>query len=67
MEQSVPSKHNFVVTILHEEANAVLGVTRSVERLDRNAADVEGLAVLWCLGHLLAVLPANDLEGLSEL
>jgi len=67
VEQSVPSKHNFVVAILHEKANAVLGVARRVERLDRNAADVEGLAVFWCLGHLLAVLAADDLKGLAEL
>ena len=30
MEQSIPRKHNLVVAVLHEEANAVLGMARRV-------------------------------------
>ncbi len=67
MEQSIPRKHDLVVAVLHEEADAVLGVARRVKRLDHNAADVEGRAMRGCLGHLLAVLAANDLERLVEL
>ena len=67
MEQSIPRKHDLVVAVLHEEADAVLGVARRVKRLDHNAANVEGRAMCRCLGHLLAVLAADDLERLVEL
>lgn len=46
MEESISRKHNLVVAILHEPANAVLGVARCVERLDCDASNVKRLAVL---------------------
>lgn len=67
MKKSIPCKHHLVLAVLHEEADAVLGVTRRVQGLDGDAADVEGLAVLWCLGYFFAVLAADDLEGLAKL
>jgi hypothetical protein len=66
VEESIPRKHDLVVPVLHEEADAVLGVARRVQRLDGDAADVERLAVLGRLGYLPAVLAADDLEGLAE-
>jgi hypothetical protein len=66
VEQRIPRKHDLVVAVLHEEADAVLGVARRVQRLDGDAAYVEGLAVLGRPRHLLAVLSADDLEGLAE-
>lgn len=66
VKQSIPRKHNLVVAVLHEEADAVLGMARRMQRLDGNVADVEGRAVRGCLGYLLAVLAADDLEGLVE-
>jgi hypothetical protein len=66
VEQRISRKHDLVVAVLHKEADAVLGVARCVQRLDGDAADVEGLAVLGRPRHLLAVLAANDLEGLAE-
>lgn len=67
VEQSIARKHDLVVAVLHKEADAVLGVTRRVQGLDGDAANVEGLAVFWRFGYLLAVLAADDLEGLAEL
>jgi hypothetical protein len=67
VKQGVAGKHDLVVAVLHKEADAVLGVAGGVQGLDRDAADVEGLAVLGRPGHLLAVLAADDLEGLAEL
>ena len=66
MEESVPRKHDPVIAVLHEEADAVLGVARRVQRLDGDAANVERLAVLGRLGYLIAVLAADHLEGLAE-
>ena len=67
VEQGIPRKHDLVVAVLHEEADAVLSVARRVQRLDGDAADVECLVVFRCLGHLLAVLAANDVKALAEL
>lgn len=66
MKQRIPRKHNLVLAVLHEIADAVLRVARRVQRLDGNAADAEGLAVLGGLGHFGAVLAADYLEGLAE-
>lgn len=66
MEERIPRKHNLVVAILHEEADAVLGVAGRVQRLDGDAANVERLAVLGRLGNDLAVRAADDLEGLAQ-
>lgn len=34
-----------------------------VKSLDRNIANLKLLVVLWGLGHLFAVLPADDIQG----
>lgn len=62
MEQRIPRKHHLVVAVLHEKADAVLSVARRVQGLDSNAANVEGLVVLRCPRHFLAVLAADDGE-----
>jgi hypothetical protein len=41
-------------------------VARRVQRLDGDAANVEGLAVFGRPRHLLAVLAADDFEGLAQ-
>lgn len=66
MEESIPRKHDLVVAVLHEEADAVLGVAGRVQRLDGDAANVERVAVLGRLGYLFAVLAA-DYFKLAEL
>lgn len=67
MEECVPGEHNLVITVLHQIADAVLGMAWGVQRLDGDVANAEGLAVLRRLGHLLAILPADHLEFLAEL
>jgi len=71
-EKRVSSKHSAVISllVLEQVADAVLGVARSVQSLDRDAgADAECLAVLWRRRHLSAVLAADDrdLVGLEHL
>ena len=66
MEESISRKHNLVLAILHEEADAVLGVAGRVQRLNGDAANVERVAVLRRLGYLFAVLAADYFE-LAEL
>ena len=64
MEQSVSGKHGLFLAILHEPADAVLGVAWRVQRLRHYAADVEGLAVGRRFRHCFAVLAAeNGLAG----
>jgi hypothetical protein len=66
VEQRVPGKHNLFVAVLHEPADAVLRVARRVQRLDGDAADGEGVAVLGRLGDFLAVLAADDVDFAAE-
>ena len=66
MKQGIPRKHDLVLPVLHEVADAVLRVARRVQRLDGNAADAEGLAVLGGLGYFRAVLAADYVEGLVD-
>jgi hypothetical protein len=65
VEEGVAGKDGFLVAILHEPADAILRMARGVKCFDGDAAEVEGLAVGGCLGHLLAVLAADDIEGLA--
>jgi hypothetical protein len=62
VEESVACEDDLVVAILHEPADAVLRVARSVQGLDGNAAETETLTVAWRLGHLLAVFASEDLQ-----
>lgn len=66
-EEGIASKDGLARAVFHEEADAVLGVAWRVDALDGNVANLEGLLVLGCLGHALAVLAANDVElGCAE-
>jgi len=61
VEEGVAREDNLLVAVLHEPADAVLGVAGCVKCLDGDAADLEGLAMSGCPGYLLAVLAADDL------
>ena len=68
MEQRIAREDDLVVAVLHKVADAVLGVARRVQRLDADVLpDGKGLAVAGRLGHLLAVLAADDVEGQAQL
>ena len=62
MEKRIASKHDLVISILHEPAYAILGVTWRMQSLDGDASNVETFAVGRGLVHLLAVLAADDFE-----
>lgn len=62
MEEGVAGEDDLVVAVLHEPADAVLGVARRVEALDRDAADLEPIAVAGSGRDGLAVLAADDLQ-----
>jgi hypothetical protein len=60
-EQCVASKDDFLVSVFEEIADAVLGMTRSVERRDLDAiANLEGLFVGGRFCHLCAVFATDD-------
>ena len=67
MEERVASENDFLITILHVPADAVLGVAGSVKRLDGNAADLQIFAVGRCLCHLVTVLTTKDWDRNAEL
>lgn len=60
MEQRVARKHNFFASVLHEPADAVLGVAWRVQALDGDTADLEAGAVGRCLGHAFGVFAGDD-------
>lgn len=66
MKQRVSGKHDLFVAVLHEIADAVLRVARRVQRLDGDAADGEGVAVLGRHVDFLAVLAADDVDVTAE-
>ena len=67
-EKCVTSEHGAVVSILHEEANAVLGVARCVNTLHLDVANSEALIMGGCLGNAFTVLAANDVKlGITQL
>lgn len=62
-EKRVTRENNALITVLEEVANAVLRVTWSVQRFDRDAfTDLESLSVLGRLRHRLAVLTTDYCE-----
>lgn len=67
MEEGIACKNDLFVPVLHVPADAVLGVAWRVERLDRDAADIESLAVGGRPIHILALFAADDLDTISEL
>jgi len=67
MEEGVPRENRLLIAVLHEPADAVLGVAGRMQGLDGDAADAEGLTVGGGACHLLAVLAADDFERLGEL
>lgn len=59
-EEGITGEDGLVVAVLHEPADAVLGVARRVEGLDGDTANVEGGSVGGRLGHALALLASDD-------
>lgn len=67
VEEGISGEDSLITAVLHEPADAVLSVAGRVQRLDGDAAEVEGLAVGGGAGYFLAVLAADDVEGLVKL
>lgn len=60
-EECVASKHSTIVAVFKQEADAVLGVTRSVQGFHLDIlANREGFAVAWGRSDLVTVLAADD-------
>jgi hypothetical protein len=64
-EKGVSGEDDFLVAVFEQEANAVLGVARSVQSLDFDVTDVESLAVCGYLGDFAAVSSTDDGEGVG--
>lgn len=62
VEERVTSEDDLVLAVLREPADAVLRVAGRVQALDRDAAELETLAVGGSLGRRLAVPAADDGE-----
>jgi hypothetical protein len=67
VEKRVPGEDNLVIPVLHEIADAVLGMAWRMQRLYGNVADIERLAMFRRLCDLLTILPSDYLQGLAEL
>lgn len=62
-EEGISSENDALTAILHEVADAILRVTRGMQRADRDSvANLEFLAMCGCLGHRLAVAASDDGE-----
>jgi hypothetical protein len=60
-EQSIASEHDFLVSVFHKVADAVLGMTGRMERCDFDAiANFERFFMCGGLGHFRAVFATND-------
>jgi hypothetical protein len=59
-EQGVARKHGLIVAILHEPANAILSMAWSMQRLNSNTADIEGLSIRRSFGYCYTVNAANN-------
>jgi hypothetical protein len=62
MEERVAREDDSVAIVLHEEADAVPGVTWRIQTLHLNGSHLEGFAVLWRSRNSLTVLAADDLQ-----
>lgn len=60
MEESISCEDDLSRIVLHEPADTVLSMARSVDCLDSNITYLEAFAVLGCLRNSLTVLAAND-------
>ena len=59
-KQRITSKDNFLTAVFHEVADAVLSMTRRVQRCHLNAiTDLESLLVRGCFADFGAVLAAD--------
>lgn len=61
-EERVTCKHSLAGIVLHEEADTILGMTRRVHALDRDASNLELFFMLGGSRHAFAVLAANDFQ-----
>lgn len=61
-KESVSSEDGLVVAVFEQVANAVLGVAWSVQSLDLDVTNAEGLAMRRCLCDFAAVLSTDDGE-----
>jgi hypothetical protein len=59
-EERIASEDGLIAAVLHEVADAVLRVTRSVHAFDGDAAQLEGLAMLRRLCDAITILAADD-------
>lgn len=62
MEQCIARKDDLVVAVLHEPADAVLGMAWGIQALDGDAPQLEAVAVGRCLRHAVALFSADDGE-----
>ena len=59
-EQRITSKDHLLIAVLHEVADAVLSVTRRMQRRHFNAvANLECFLVLWCLADFGTILTTD--------
>lgn len=66
-EEGVAGKDGLARTVLHEVANAVLGVAGRVDGTDVDVANLERLGMAWGSRGTLAILTANNLNlGVAE-
>lgn len=63
MEESVSRENHSIVAVLHEPADAVLGVAGRVQSFHRDTSELETLPVAWRLRDGLAILPPDDCEA----
>lgn len=61
-EKSVSSEDGLVVAVFEQVANTVLGVAWSMQSLDLDVTNVEGLAMCGCFCDFAAVLSTDDGE-----
>lgn len=61
-EECVSSEDCLACAVLHEVADAVLGVAGSVDALDGDIAKLERLLMSRSLGDTFAILATNDIE-----
>jgi hypothetical protein len=59
-EKGITREDSFVLSVFHKEADAVLSVARCMHTLEGDVAELEGLAVTWCLRNTIAVFAANN-------
>jgi hypothetical protein len=67
-EERIASEDSLIAAVLHEVANTVLRVARSVHTFDGDVAQLEGLAMLGCLRDAITILATDNVQlGSAEL